>query len=138
MKFSNGCWMQKEGTDIFTPAQVYFTTVKKEEVTLCAPTSRINHRGDTLGGVNLTIKISTPLPEVIRVQTFHYMGVKGKAPVFDLYIDEGANLQVEDSESQIRVRSGSLSLVIQKNNWEMTYYRENENLTTTRKCYQGI
>ncbi len=24
MKFSNGCWMNKEGTEVFSPAEVYF------------------------------------------------------------------------------------------------------------------
>lgn len=131
MKFSNGCWLQKEGTEIFTPAEVYFTTVKKEEVRLCAPTSHIRHRGDTLGGVNLTIKLSTPLPEVIRLQTYHYMGVKKKTPEFELSIDKDANLEIEDGEKEIRVKSGSLSLVIQKDKWEMTYYRDKEKLTTS-------
>ncbi len=41
---------------------------------LCAPTHKINHRGDTLGGINLTVEITTPMPEVIRVKTYHYKG----------------------------------------------------------------
>ena len=74
MKFSNGCWLQKEGTECFSPAQIYFTKVEDNLVTMCAPTHHINHRGDTLGGVNLTIKVSAPAPEVLRVQVYHYAG----------------------------------------------------------------
>ena len=36
------------------------------------PTARINHRGDTLGGIVLTIEITSPMPEVIRVKTSHH------------------------------------------------------------------
>ena len=50
MKFSNGCWLQKEGCACFSPAEVYFTKIEKDKVVLCAPTHKINHRGDTLGG----------------------------------------------------------------------------------------
>ncbi len=129
MKFSNGCWLQKEGTECFTPQQVYYSKIEKEGVTLCAPTYEINHRGDTLGGVNLTIKISAPMPEVIRVQTYHYMGVAEKKPEFELYFCENAGMQVEEDATEIRISSGSLKLVIAKQKWSMTYERGQEYLT---------
>ena len=56
MSFSNGCWLQKEGIGCFPPAEVYFTKIEDKKVTLCAPTHKINHRGDTLGGANLAIE----------------------------------------------------------------------------------
>lgn len=52
MKFGNGCWLQKEGCECFAPQQVYFVKTEPKKVTLCAPTARINHRGDTLGGID--------------------------------------------------------------------------------------
>ncbi len=55
MKFSNGCWLQKEGCACFSPAEVYFVKKEGEKLILCAPTHKVAHRGDTLGGVNLTL-----------------------------------------------------------------------------------
>ena len=66
MKFSNGCWLQKERCECFSPAEVYFSKIEKDQVTICAPTSKITQRGDTLGGINLTIVISAPYEEVLR------------------------------------------------------------------------
>jgi alpha-D-xyloside xylohydrolase len=129
MKFSNGCWLQKKGTECFTPQQVYFSRNEKDCVTLCAPTTRINRRGDTLGGVNLTIKISSPMPEVIRVQTYHYMGVAAKTPEFEITVDENTNMQAAENDAEIIVSSGSLKLVITKQNWSMTYERDGRQLT---------
>ena len=60
MKFGNGCWLQQEGTECFPASQVYFVKQEPSKVTLCMPTHYINHRGDTLGGVNLTMEISAP------------------------------------------------------------------------------
>lgn len=122
MKFSNGCWLQKEKTACFAPAEVYFTKVEENKVTLCAPTHKIAHRGDTLGGVNLTIEITTPMPEVICVKTSHYLGVLDDSPKFELNLDENAKMQVEDSTDRIVIHSGSASLVITKENWSMTYW----------------
>lgn len=129
MKFSNGCWLQKEGTECFTPAEVYFSKTVGDQVQICAPTHKINHRGDTLGGVNLTLKISAPMPEVIRVTTYHYVGVRKKTPDFELNIDDTSCLTVEDTEEKVIVYSGSLRLEITKSNWQMAYYRNNQLIT---------
>ncbi len=131
MKFSNGCWLQKEGTACFSPAEVYFTKIEENKVTLCAPTHKISHRGDTLGGVNLTIEITTPMAEVIRVKTSHYLGVKEDSPQFDLTIDENAKVDVEDNEQELIVKSGNARLVITKENWSMTYYNGEEKLCSS-------
>ena len=80
MKFSNGCWLQKEGYACFSPMEVYFTKIEPNKVTLCAPTYHVTQRGDTLGNVNLTIQISAPYPEVLRIQTFHHMGLAERFP----------------------------------------------------------
>lgn len=129
MKFSNGCWLQKEGIECFSPKEAYFTRVEDTSVTICAPTMKINHRGDTLGGVNLTIVITSPMPEVLRVQTWHHRGVLAKSPEFDLKKKEALPLQVTETESDITITSGTLSLIITKDNWSMTYKRGDEVLT---------
>ena len=63
MKFANGCWLQKEGCECFAPQQVYFVKKEEKKVTILAPTTRILQRGDTLGGINLTIEVTSPIPE---------------------------------------------------------------------------
>ena len=129
MKFSNGCWLFKEGTACFSPCEVYYTTVKDTEVTLCTPTHPIQERGDTLGFVNLTIRITSPMPDVLRVQTYHHMGTVDKTPAFELNLDNPQTLQVEDKDDTLTVTSGTLSLVITKNPWSMTYMSGGKVLT---------
>ena len=129
MKFHNGCWLLKEGFGSFSPQQVYEIRKEARAVTLCAPTSRIAHKGDTLGGINLTVKISAPMPEVIRVQTCHYKGARRNAPEFELEFSEIPELDCEETEETLTVRSGHLSLVIDKNNWSMRYERDGKLLS---------
>ncbi len=129
MKFSNGCWMQKEGCEVFSPAEVYDLKKEEQKLTLLAPTHRIAHRGDTLGGANLTIRISAPFPEVIRVQCDHYMGLKKRTPEFELTFDKKGCLSIEETEELIIAHSGGLRLEVNKKNWKMTYYRGNERIT---------
>lgn len=145
MKFSNGCWLNRKGTEVFSPAEVYF--VKKdnqildntqdkftcEEIVLCAPTHNIRHRGDTLGGVNLTIRISAPSPEVLRIRTDHYLGLRERAPKFELTFDPESKLTVENSEDRIVLYSGTLRVEIDKKNWKMEFNRGNERITFSER-----
>ena len=122
MKFSNGCWLQKEGCACFSPAEVSFTRIEQDKVVLCAPTHKINQRGDTLGGVNLTLEITTPMPEVIRVKTYHYKGALENGPQFELNLPPVSSIDAVESKEQVVVKSGGAKLVIDKKNWKMTYY----------------
>lgn len=131
MKFSNGCWLQKEGVACFAPAEAYFTKVTETEVTICAPTSHIFNKGATLGGVNLTIRITSPRAEVLRVQTYHHLGAVVKEPAFELNLQE-LPLTVDETDSMITISSGSLSLEITKNPWSMTYKRDGKLLTSSK------
>ncbi len=129
MKFSNGCWLQKEGCGCFAPQEVYFTRIEEKKVTLCAPTIHITQRGDTLGCINLTVEITSPAPEILRVRTYHYKGGIVNTPAFELELTDELPLDVEDSEEAIRIKSGSLTLVITKKQWSMTYLRNDEVIT---------
>lgn len=124
MKFSNGCWLQKEDCACFSPAQIYFTKIEKDRVTLCAPTNKINHRGDTLGGVNLTIQISAPYPEVLRIQTYHHMGLNERMPQFELAAPQNGNLAAEETEKQIIVKSGELRIEIEKESGAFVFWAQ--------------
>lgn len=123
MKFANGHWLLKEGCECFSPQEVYFTKIEEKKVTLCCPTHKITSRGDTLGGINLTLFITSPAPEIIRVQTHHFLGERKKLPEFDLELKDCIPLKVTDSEELIIIQSGTLSLEIDKKDYKMLYKR---------------
>ncbi len=131
MKFSNGCWLSKEGTECFSPAEVHYVTGDEKQTQLCAPTYPVNHRGAVLGGINLTLKISSPQKEVFHITTYHYAGVQEKAPYFDLAIDNKENMTITDTEDQITFVSGNLSLVVHKKYFSMKFYQNGEFITAS-------
>jgi len=131
MKFSNGCWLLKENYECFSPAEVYFTKIEKDCVTICAPTNKIITRGDTLGGVNLTIKVSAPFPEVLRIQTYHHMGLKERMPRFELENSENSTIEAEESDDKLIIRSGSLRMEVNKSNGLFAFYRGDEKITAS-------
>ena len=131
MKFSNGCWLQQEGCECFAPQQAYFTKAEADKVTICAPTIPINHRGDTLGGINLTLIITAPMEEVLRVQTYHHLGAVNAYPAFE--INAGAKpLKTDENDERIIIYSGSLALEIGKKHWYMRYTRNGKLVTESK------
>lgn len=88
MKFQNGCWLLKEGFASFSPQQVYSSKINENEVVLCAPTAVVKGRGNTIDGINLTLRITAPMPEVIRVQVWHHKGAVKRGPEFELNLGE--------------------------------------------------
>lgn len=131
MKFSNGCWLQREHVGCFSPVQIYDTRIAGDEVILCAPTAWIHGKGDTLGGVNLTIKISAPYPEVLRIRTYHHMGLQKREPSFEIAPMGAGHLRVEETAKLLTVHSGSLRMEIEKENGQFTFFRGNEKITSS-------
>ncbi|BAM46909.1 alpha-xylosidase [Amphibacillus xylanus] len=120
MKFTDGNWLVREGYEIHFPKLVY--DVKKEDkaVTLYAPTKYINHRGDTLDGPLLTIKLTAPLEDVIRVETWHYQGEKLKYPNFDV-ANDNLPLEIDETDQQLTFNSGELNITIDKDHFRMLF-----------------
>lgn len=145
MKFSNGHWLLKEGHECFGAQEVYFTKIEEKKVTICAPTHQISNRGDTLGGVNLTLVITSPAPEIIRLQTYHYLGSLRKGPDFDLNLKETIPLKVTETEELISIQSGTLTLEITKKSFSMIYKRDGKaisksktkGLALMKTCWRG-
>lgn len=125
MKFHNGGWMPKKNHGIFSPGRVFETEREEDSVTL------VTMADMSLQGVSLTIKVTAPVPEVIRVQVEHYKGGQWKnAPAFELNLPEHPQkMQVEETEEMVTVHSGHLSLIIDKVNWSMRYERDGKLLT---------
>ncbi len=123
MKFINGAWLIEEGFEIYAPKEVFAEKLVNNTLMLTAPTQPINHKGDTLSGLNLTVEISTPYPEVIRVRAYHHKGAL-EPSTFELQLED-IPLSYSSNAKNITVFSGSLKLVITKKPWSMQYYRNN-------------
>src|SRR4028118_406631 len=85
MKFTDGNWRMQKGVQVAYPAEAYEIGSRGERsLTIFAPTRPILQRGDMRGGPVLTVRFSSPLPDVIRVQIAHFTGGQEVGPDFPL------------------------------------------------------
>lgn len=124
MQYENGCWLLKEGYAAFGPTVAYEITDLYDRLKICAPTWIVSNKGDTLEGINLTIEVSTPFPEMIRITAYHHKGVVEKMPTFPVKKGSEEKLTYMEDEKKIVIYSGSLNLVIQKKPFSMSFMRD--------------
>ena len=121
--------MMQPGVRAHYPVEIYYTDTDTNGVTLHAPTKRIRHRGDTLGGVVLTLRLSSPLPDVIRVRVSHNEGVQERGPNFPIFAHD-APVTVDDTDEAVTLTSGSLSVrVARTGEWDMAFMAHGKTVT---------
>lgn len=130
MKFTDGFWMKKKGVSIYNCAEVRDVQVQDTAVTIYAPPYKVTHRGQTLAGPLLTIVFSSPQPDILRVQTMHYMGGAQKEPKFELN-DANCKLEVTQTPELLTVTSGKLTARINKVDFAIDYLYDGRVLTST-------
>ena len=131
MKFTNGYWLVREGVRAFHPHEAYDIEARPTSVVVTAPTRRIADRGDTLGGVVLTIELSSPLDDVIGVRITHFSGGRTRTPAFELAQPSGLAAVTEDAEL-VCLTSGRLSArVSRKGGWRLGFYGDGRAVTAS-------
>ena len=74
MKFTFGYWRVRERYEPHYAVEYWDHEIKKNELTVYAATNHIGDRGDTLNQPMLTLKFSSPIPNVIKVSMVHFAG----------------------------------------------------------------
>ncbi|WP_407868190.1 alpha-xylosidase [Paenibacillus sp. P36] len=130
MKFSNGYWMAKEGYTVLNPVDVREVEQNGSSLTVYAAARRIQRKGDTLNGALLTCEISSPIPDVIRVRWTHHAGKQTKGPAFELFENPLTPVTIDESGHQVTLKSGNLSVKINKQEtWGTEFFYEEKRLT---------
>jgi alpha-D-xyloside xylohydrolase len=71
----------------------------------------IAHRGNLLGGANLTLEFTAPARDVIGVKITHFKGVKPSGPEFQI-TEEPVEAIISDEPGALKYRSGNLEASI--------------------------
>ncbi len=131
MKFTDGYWLMRKDMKPHFPVQVYEVDTDSDSMTIFAPTAKITTRGDTLGPPVLTIRFSSPMENVIRVQMIHHKGVLPQKPEFVLTEQPHPQPVISDGEHCATLTSGALSVHVRKGDEWLVEYKAGERLITS-------
>ena len=132
MKFTNGFWSMKKEIEPMYALEYYSSDILDDKVVLYAATRHIAHRGDTLQPM-LTVTISSPAPDVIKVSAVHFKGAHYKGPHYEVISQKGNFVSIKEEEEQIIFNSGNTKAIIDKHPeaWKIEFTDGEECLTET-------
>ncbi len=117
MKFSNGCWLMKEGVRVMHPAEARSLRIDSASVTVIAPVKPIVTRADSHDISVLTVTLRAVMDDVIAVRITHWSGEKPRVPRFSLREEHAAGASVARDGDGALLTSGRLSARISSKPW---------------------
>jgi alpha-D-xyloside xylohydrolase len=122
MKFTDGNWLLQPGVRANYATEVHDVAAEGSTLVVHAPTRPIRHRGDTLDGSLLTIRLSSPLHDVVRVRIEHFAGAADRGPHIPLMPAEPPEVAITMGEDEAVLTSGRLSArVRRKGGWDLAF-----------------
>ena len=138
MKFSKGLWQMMPDVDPLYPVRVHQIERGDAAVTLHAADRADHGRGSYVGGSLIAFRVSSPLPEVLRLTISHFQGVVAKGPSFDLPNTE-VPLAVEETDDALTIASGMLAVEFRrKGPWTYAFRGEGRPLTQSGHRALGL
>jgi alpha-D-xyloside xylohydrolase len=131
MKFHNGRWQLLPGTQALYPTSVVDVQTEAQALVVTAFNRPVHSRNDLIDGASLTIRFSSPMPDVLRVQVTHHKGRLERQPSFDLdYSLSNSAATCGSNEHFAWLKSGCLTVQVPtQGEWQMTFLRDEGILT---------
>jgi alpha-D-xyloside xylohydrolase len=131
MKFTDGQWLMRPGVVAHYAAQARSAASLGDKLVILAPVRPIKDRGETLLGPLLTITLSSPMPDIVRVRIEHFAGRLAGGPQIPLMPSAGTAVDIDDGADSATLRTGKLTARIKKNEWGITFEAGGRALTAS-------
>ena len=128
MKFTDGFWHPRPGAALHYAREIDRVQKRGAALVAVAPTKPVTKRGDVLNQPLLTVNVSAPADDVLRVKVLHHAGTP--TPLrFDV-TDAAAAEAVETDGESGTIRSGRLSASLTAGpSWDLAFDVDGETLT---------
>ena len=136
MKFTNGYWLTRDEYDVNSPAEAFSAKQDGKQLTIFAPYKRIKTRGDELNLGMTTIKLTSPVEDVIGVKLTHF-DQDTKGPSYKLNdLDPDVNINVTDKRASLT--SGKLAVTLPlREDFDMSFTADGREITSSHNKAQG-
>ena len=125
MKFTDGQWLLQPGVMAHYATEAHSVATEGGKLIVHAPVRSIRERGDTLQGPLLTVTLSSPLPDIVRVRIEHFTGGLSRGPQIPLVPEAESAVDINDGVESATLTAGELTARVKKNNWGITFEVEN-------------
>ncbi|MGB8466867.1 MAG: alpha-xylosidase [Terrimicrobiaceae bacterium] len=131
MKFTDGQWLLQGGVTAHYAAEARSIAVEDGKLVVLAPVRPIKTRGDTTQGPVLTVTISSPLPDIVRVRVEHLTGGIARGPQIPLAPEADTVADIRNGDDSATFTAGKLTARVMKANWGILFEAGGAILTTS-------
>ena len=138
MKFTNGLWLMKKEINPIFAVEYYAHRVEGNELVIYAAGTHLAGRGMAIGGGMMTIRITSPMEDIIKVSINHFEGQIYQGP-FAIINDTAPQVTIEETEKELIYKSGRTSAVICKepSAWGIRFLDSDRELTNSSFRNEG-
>ena len=132
MKFTDGYWLLRKQYRPVYAVECGGSRIGEDSLVLYGVSHHINSRSDSVGVPTITVKLTAPRENVIKLSLVHYAGAVYRGPFVEVSCD-GSKPVITEEEDTIEFRSGNLRAVVDKrpNSWGIRFYEGDRYLTDT-------
>ena len=132
MKFTDGFWQIRENITAAYAHEYMDHHVNGKELTVYTVSKHVASKADTMDVMMLTLSITSPMENVIRVSMVHFDGGCEREP-FVALTQTDPYVTITEDEPSITYRSGETRAVISKapSAWKIEFYHGDRLLTDT-------
>jgi alpha-D-xyloside xylohydrolase len=134
MKFSHGAWLWKSDVTPACVRRVFEYQIDRDQLSANLLDRTGSAGVDRFEGLILQLRVTSPMPDVIRVQVQHHASGNSHGAIPELAYDHQASeIKIKDKSDELHFTSGRLSLAIQKASFEMTFLDGQNPIATSGK-----
>ena len=132
MKFTSGFWKVRDEITPLYAVEYAGSRIDGGELTVYAPGKSIKSRGDILNLGMLTIRITSPMEDVLKISVSHFEGLADQGP-FTAVSECSPRVSIVESEEDIIFQTGRTKAVVDKrpDSWGIRFYDGDRELTST-------
>ncbi|MBE5979325.1 MAG: alpha-xylosidase [Paenibacillaceae bacterium] len=132
MKFTNGFWKIREEITPLYAVEYGGSRINGGELIIYAPGKQIRSRGDILNLGMLTIRITSPMEDVLKISVSHFEGAADPGP-FTGIEECDPKVSIVESEEYIVFQTGNTKAIVDKrpDSWGIRFLDGDRELTST-------
>lgn len=129
MKFSDGNWLTLPGFEVMSPVQAYDPKTQEKSVSVYASPRDLKPRWAMLDVPLLTVKLSSPMEDVIRVSVHRHKGGAPLKPEFEIN-EQDTPVETGSGNRELWIRSGNLKASVQsEGDWGISFFQNERRIT---------
>ncbi|OAB41069.1 alpha-xylosidase [Paenibacillus antarcticus] len=130
MKFSDGNWLTLPGYEVMSPVQAYDPKAQEKSISVYASPRDLKPRWALLDLPLMTVKLSSPMADVIRVSVHRHKGGIVQRPEFEITEQEGIQIETGMETGELWLQSGGLKACVHtEGDWGISFFQNERRIT---------